>query len=65
MSNFANYAGPLSETILLGNLSVWTTGESGKGKAIEWDAKNLVAKNAPEVADIIKPKYREGWADLI
>lgn len=65
MSNFANYAGPLSETILLGNLSVWTTGESGKGKAIEWDAKNLVAKNAPEVADIIKPKYLEGWADLI
>ncbi|MFN3149916.1 Gfo/Idh/MocA family protein [Bremerella sp.] len=65
MSNFPNYAGPLSETILLGNLSVWTTGESGKGKVIEWDAKNLVAKNAPEVADIIKPKYREGWADLI
>lgn len=65
MSNFPNYAGPLSETILLGNLSVWTTGESGKGKEIQWDAKNLVAKNAPEVAEIIKPKYREGWADLI
>ncbi|MHC2065961.1 Gfo/Idh/MocA family protein [Bremerella sp. T1] len=65
MSNFPNYAGPLSETILLGNLSVWTTGESGKGKVIEWDAKNLEAKNAPEVAEIIKPKYREGWADLI
>ncbi|UUO04514.1 Gfo/Idh/MocA family oxidoreductase [Blastopirellula sp. J2-11] len=64
MSNFPNYAGPLTETILLGNLSVWTTGESGKGKIIQWDAKNLVAKNAPEVADIIKPKYREGWADL-
>ncbi|MEW4561892.1 Gfo/Idh/MocA family oxidoreductase [Bremerella sp. JC770] len=65
MSNFPNYAGPLSETILLGNLSVWTTGESGKGKVIEWDAEKLEAKNAPEVAEIIKPKYREGWADLI
>ncbi|MEW4455708.1 Gfo/Idh/MocA family oxidoreductase [Bremerella sp. JC817] len=65
MSNFPNYAGPLTETILLGNLSVWTTGESGKGKVIEWDAKNLKATNAPEVADIIKPKYREGWADLV
>src|SRR5690606_31253280 len=38
MSNFPNYAGPLTETILLGNLAVWTAKE-GKGKKIEWDAK--------------------------
>lgn len=56
MSNFPNYAGPLTETILLGNLSVWA------GKKIEWDAKDMVAKNAPEVADIIRPKYREGYS---
>lgn len=56
MSNFPNYAGPLTETILLGNLSVWA------GKKIDWDAKNMVAKNAPEVAEIIKPSYREGYS---
>jgi len=59
MSNFPDYAGPLSETILLGNLSVWA------GKKIDWDAKNMVAKNAPEVAEIIKPTYREGWDGLV
>jgi predicted dehydrogenase len=57
MSNFPDYAGPLTETILLGNLAVWA-----EGKKIEWDAKKLRAKNAPEVAEIIKPKYRPGYA---
>ena len=56
MSNFPNYAGPLTETILLGNLAVWAS-----GKKIEWDAKNMVAKNAPEVANIVKPEYRAGY----
>lgn len=56
MSNFPDYAGPLTETILLGNLAVWAD-----GKKIEWDAKNLRAKNAPEVAHIIRPTYRSGW----
>jgi predicted dehydrogenase len=59
MSNFPDYSGPLTETILLGNLAVWA-----EGKKIEWDAKNLKAKNAPEVANIIKPEYRKGW-DLV
>jgi predicted dehydrogenase len=56
MSNFPNYAGPLTETILLGNLAVWAG-----GKKIEWDPKGLKAKNAPEVANIIRPKYRPGY----
>lgn len=55
VSNFRDYAGPLSETILLGNLAVWA------GKKIEWDAKNLVATNAPEVAGIVKSTYRDGY----
>jgi predicted dehydrogenase len=56
MSNFPEYAGPLTETILLGNLAVWAD-----GKKIEWDAKNLVATNAPEVASIVNKEYRNGW----
>ncbi len=55
-SNFANYAGPLTETILLGNLAVWAD-----GKKIEWDAKNLKPTNAPEVAKIVKTDYRDGY----
>ncbi len=57
MSNFPGYASSLTETILLGNLAVWAT-----GKKIDWDAKNLQATNAPEVAGVIKPTYREGYS---
>lgn len=62
MSNFAEYAGPLTETILLGNLAVWAAPEASQmGKKIEWDAKNIVATNAPEVAEVVRPKYRDGY----
>jgi predicted dehydrogenase len=62
VSNFADYAGPLTETILLGNLAVWAAPEAGEmGKKIEWDAKQIVATNAPEVAEVVKPKYRDGY----
>jgi predicted dehydrogenase len=56
MSNFPDYAGPLTETVLLGNLAVWA------GKKIEWDAANLKALNAPEVEPIIRPEYRKGYS---
>lgn len=56
-SNFADYSGALTETVLLGNLAVWAD-----GKKIEWDAKNLKAVNAPEVEAVIRPEAREGFA---
>jgi len=59
-SNFESYAGPLTETILLGNLAVWAANE-GDGKKIEWDAKNLKATNAPEVMNVVHREYRKGW----
>jgi len=63
MSNFSDYAGPLTETILLGNLAVWLAPEEGKqGKKVQWDAKNLKALNAPEVANIIRAEYRKGYS---
>lgn len=66
MSNLPDYAGPLTETILLGNLAVWAAAEvndDGKavGKKVEWDAKKLAATNAPELAQIVKREYREGY----
>ncbi|NUQ65076.1 MAG: Gfo/Idh/MocA family oxidoreductase [Pirellulales bacterium] len=72
-SNFVDRAGPLTETILLGNLAVWAAakgGENGEmgdwGEKVEWDAKNLQVTNlaslkTPGVADLIKPKYPGGY----
>ncbi len=72
-SNFVDRAGPLTETILLGNLAVWAAAQGGPdgamgewGEKIEWDAKNLKVTNlaslkTPGVADLIKPVYTEGY----
>lgn len=62
MSNFPDYAAPLTETILLGNLAVWAAPTADTpGKRIDWDAKNLKATNAPEVDSVVKTTYREGY----
>ena len=42
VSNFPEYSGPLTESILLGNLSLMS------GKKVEWDAKAMVAKDVDE-----------------
>ena len=56
VSNFPDYAGPLTETVLLGNLAVWA------GKEVEWDARNLKALNVPGLEPLIKPAYRKGYS---
>ncbi|MCH2180032.1 MAG: Gfo/Idh/MocA family oxidoreductase [Mariniblastus sp.] len=56
MSNFPGYAGPLTETILLGNLAVWS------GKKVDWDAEKMVAANADEsVKNMIRHEYKNGY----
>jgi predicted dehydrogenase len=60
MSNFQNYAGGLTETILLGNLAVWVA-DKGKGEKVEWDAKNMKSTNISDLEKIIKPTYRPGY----
>jgi len=72
-SNFIDRAGPLTETILLGNLAVWAAAKGGDngamgdwGEKVAWDAQNLQVTNladlkTPRVADLIKPKYPEGY----
>ena len=55
MSNFTDYAGPLTEMCLLGNLAVWVSGEK-----VEWDSKKLKASVAG-LEPIIKPTYRKGY----
>ncbi|QDU54287.1 Gfo/Idh/MocA family protein [Aeoliella mucimassa] len=55
MSNFPNYAGPLTETILLGNLAVWS------GNRVEWDAKTMTPLNDDKLKKIVKPEYQNGY----
>jgi predicted dehydrogenase len=53
-SNF-DYAGPLTEMVLLGNLAI-----RAKGNRILWDSENLKVTNMPELNKYVKPAfYRE------
>ena len=54
MSNF-DYAGPMTETLLLGNVALRA------GQAIEWDAKALKVTNVPEANRFVRKHYRSGW----
>lgn len=56
MSNFPDYAGPLTETILLGNLAVWADGEK-----VGWDAKTLTPSDE-KFMELVKPTYRDGYS---
>ncbi|HTL29553.1 MAG TPA: Gfo/Idh/MocA family oxidoreductase [Tepidisphaeraceae bacterium] len=55
LSNF-DYAGPLTETVLLGNLAVRTD------KRVEWDASSMKSTNVPEANQYVKREYRKGWS---
>jgi predicted dehydrogenase len=61
MSNFPDYAGPLTETILLGNLAVYVA-STGKGEKVEWDPKELKVRNIPGLENIVQPSYRPGYS---
>ena len=72
-SNFIDRGGPLTETVLLGNLAVWAAAQGGEkgamgewGEKVEWNAKDLLVTNlaslkTPRVADLIKPRYPAGY----
>jgi hypothetical protein len=51
-ANF-EYAVPLTETVLLGNLAIRT------GKKIEWDGKKMRCTNCPEANEFVRRQYRE------
>jgi len=53
-ANF-DYAGPLSETILFGNVA------ARAGRKLLWDGPNLKITNAPEANKYLKREYRKGW----
>jgi predicted dehydrogenase len=61
------YAGPLTETILMGNLALrsWNMKDSKGGfpgrKKLIWDAPNMKIMNFDEANQFVKREYRQGW----
>jgi len=55
-SNF-DYAGPLTEIVLLGVLALYAP-----GRRLEWDGAGLRVKNAPELNEFVHTEYRKGWS---
>ena len=54
LANF-DYAGPLTEMVLLGNIAIRT------GKKLVWDGPNMQITNVPEANQYISRQYRQGW----
>jgi hypothetical protein len=55
------YSAPFTEALLVGVLPLLA------GRRIEWDARRMAARNAPELAPVIRKRYRRGFglpADL-
>ena len=51
-----DFAGPLTETVLLGVLAA-----RFPGKKLQWDAANLQVTNLPEANRCVRSAYRHGW----
>ena len=67
LSSPFEYAGPLTETILMGNLALrsWTikdaSGNFPGRKKLLWDAPNMKITNFDEANQFVKREYRPGW----
>jgi predicted dehydrogenase len=51
-----DYAGPLTETVLLGSVAV-----RFPGKTLEFDSRRLKFPNMPAANAFVRRKYRKGW----
>jgi len=66
-----SYAGPFTESILIGNLAIRSWGiEKAKGNddfdtpgriKLKWDAANMRITNFDEANQFVKREYRQGW----
>jgi predicted dehydrogenase len=54
-SNF-DYAGFLTEAVLMGNLAIRNPGER-----LNWDGPNMTVTNVAEANEYVRRQYREGW----
>jgi predicted dehydrogenase len=51
-----DYAGPLTEAVLLGTVAVRVPGET-----LKWDAAALKVTNSPKADGLLRKSYRKGW----
>ena len=51
-----DYSGPLTETVLLGNVAYRL------GRPITWDAAELRCPGCPEADHLLRREYRKGWS---
>lgn len=56
LADFIDFAGPLTETVLLGSISSRFPNE-----VLNWDAKKLAFTNNEKANEFITRKYRKGW----
>jgi predicted dehydrogenase len=67
LSSPFDYAGPLTETILMGNLALRSynikdaSGKFTGRKKLLWDAPNMKITNYDEANQFVKRTYRQGW----
>ena len=72
LSSSFDYAGPLTETVIMGNLAIRSynlrkPGPDGKGytypgrKKMLWDGANMRITNFDDANQFVKRQYREGW----
>jgi len=52
-----DYAGPFTETVLLGNVAARFPGQK-----LQWDGANMKVTNLPEANEFVQHHYREGWS---
>lgn len=56
-SSSFDYAGPLTETMLLGMVATMVP-----GKKLLWDGPNMKVTNVPEANEFVRRQYRQGWS---
>lgn len=67
-----DYSGPLTETVLMGNLAIrsYMLGKAGENnrmtfegrKKLLWDGQNMRITNFDEANQFVKREYRQGWS---
>jgi len=66
-SSSFDYAGPFTETVLMGNLalrslSIQEDGQYTGKKRLMWDGKNMKITNYEPANRFVKREYRKGWS---
>ncbi len=54
--SYFGYAGPFTETVLLGSIA-----QRNPGEKLKWDSEKLEFKGRPDLKKQIRRDYREGW----